>query len=69
VFAAGADDQVGVGPAAGVEVGGDAVGGQALGDVVGGVAGLGFLFQQGADGVDDLLAAVVADGDGQVDRA
>lgn len=65
-FAAGADEQVGIGQAGRVQVRGDVAGGDGLGELCERDPGPCPLVEQRPQGVGDLLAAVVADGDGQL---
>ncbi len=63
LFAAGADDQIGVGLVAGVEVAPDHLGVDGVGELLQRGALVGRVEQQRAHRVGDLLASAVADGD------
>ena len=63
LLAGGADHQVGVGLALGVEVVGDVLDVEDLGELLEAGALGGVLGEQGADGVGDLAAAAVPDRD------
>src|SRR6266851_1587307 len=66
-LAASADDQVGIGQSGGIEMLGDRLGCDTLDRLRQGRVVVGHAVEQGANGVGDLLAAAIGDGDVQLE--